>query len=181
MNFDLSDIKSDLQKTIDHLKSEYAKLQTGRASAAAVEEILVEAYGQRQPLKALASISVPEGRTLLVAPWDKSTISHVEKALQVADIGANPVNEGEQIRLVFPPMTEERRKELVKHVKTLEEEARISIRQQRHDHHSNSKKDPDRSEDEHRDFEAVLQKEVDKMNVAIDELAKKKEEDVMTV
>lgn len=168
-------------KTVEHLLSEYSKLQTGRASAALIEHILVESYGQKQPLKAVASVSVQDAHTIVVQPWDKGVLEAIDKALTVANLGTMPVNEGAQIRIVLPPMTEERRKDLVKIVKELLEEARISIRQQRHDAHSSSKKDEDRSEDEHRDFEAALQKEVDKANAEIEDHAKKKEDDVMKV
>ena len=178
---DVTAFKADLEKSIVHLRQEYAKLQTGRASSFLVESVQVEAYGQKQPLKNVASISVPDARTILIQPWDKTVLKDVEKALQIADIGSNPVNEGTQIRLSLPPMTEERRKQLVKHVKELAEEARIAIRQHRQEYHKNAKKDESRTEDEHRDFENALQEEVGTANEQIDDIAKKKEEEVMTV
>lgn len=181
MDPQLSSFQSGAQQTIVHLKSEYAKLQTGRASAALIENVHIEAYGQKQPLKALAGISVQDARTIVVQPWDKGTMADIEKALQKADLGTSPVNDGTVIRINFPPMTEERRTQMASIVHELAEEARISIRQQRKDVHSNVKKDPDRSEDEHRDFEREVQKFVDKANEEIEGIAKRKEEEVMTV
>lgn len=178
---ELQTLQSGLQKTIAHLKEEFSRLQTGRASAALVEHVLVDAYGQTQPLKAVAGISVADARTITVQPWDKGVLSDVETALVKADLGAMPVNEGSLIRIVLPPMTEERRKDLVKVVKQLAEEAKISVRQQRQEVHSSVKKDEERTEDEHRDFENDVQKEVDKANKEIEEMASKKEEEVMTV
>ena len=178
---DISSLKSELQKTIAHLKAEYAKLQTGRASAALVEGVLVEAYGQTQPLKAVAGISIADARTITVQPLDKAVMGDIEKALTKADLGTSPVNDGVLIRIILPPMTEERRKQLSKVVHELAEEARISVRQHRKEFHSNAKKDEERSEDEHRSYETAVQKEVDAANTEIEELAKKKEEDVMTV
>lgn len=177
----LQSFQSDLQKTIAHLKTEFAKLQTGRASAGLVEHVMVEAYGQKQPLKAIAGISVQDGRTIVVQPWDKSILIAVEKALQKAELGTSPVNEGAQLRIVLPSMTEERRHDLVKVVKTLAEEARISARKQRQEVHVSGKKDAGRSEDEHRGFEENVQKAVDAANKEIGDLAAGKEKEIMTV
>ena len=181
MDSSIQSLKSELQKTISHLKEEFAKLQTGRASASLVENVQVEAYGQKQPLKAVAGISVQDAKTIVIQPWDKGTIGNVEKALVKADLGTMPVNEGTLIRIVLPPMTEERRLDLVKMVKNLAEEARVSVRRHRQEVHSNAKKDSERTEDEHRDFEEAVQKEVDHANKEIEEIAGKKEEDVMKV
>ena len=177
----LQPLQSGISKTIDHLKSEFAKLQTGRASAALVENVQVEAYGQKQPIKAIAGISIQDARTITIQPWDKSVLADTEKALIKADLGTTPVNDGVLLRISLPPMTEERRGQLTKVVKELAEEARISIRQQRQEVHTNSKNDKDRSEDEHRDFEREVQKFIDKANEEIEEIAKRKEEELMTV
>ena len=181
MDPQLSSFQSGTQQTIVHLKSEFAKLQTGRASAALVENVIVDAYGQKQPLKALAGISVQDARTIAVQPWDKKTLADIEKALQKADLGTSPVNDGVMIRIILPPMTEERRTQLAKVVHELAEEARISVRQQRQEVHTNMKKDSERTEDQHRDFERSLQEIVDKANKEIEELSEKKEKVVMTV
>jgi len=181
MDQQFSTFQGHLTKTIEHLKSEFSKLQTGRASAALIEGVLVEAYGQIQPMKAVSGISVQDAKTMLVQPWDTSILADVEKALIKANLGCMPTNEGSQMRIVLPPMTEERRKQLVKVVKELAEEAKISVRQQRQEVHTNAKRDTSRSEDEHRTFEDNVQKEVDKANSEIEDLAKKKEEDVMKI
>lgn len=181
MDSQLQIFQSNLQKTFSHVKSEYAKLQTGRASTALVESIPVEAYGQVQQLKAIAGVSVQDARTILIQPWDKTIISSVEKALVKANLGTSPVNDGAQIRIILPQMTEERRWDLVKIVKELAEEARITVRKLRQEVHTNSKKDATRTEDQHRMFEADVQKAVDAMNKDIESLAKKKEEEIMKI
>ncbi|MBT3835072.1 ribosome recycling factor [Candidatus Peribacteria bacterium] len=178
---DINLFKKGMQKTTEHLKMEYAKLQTGRASASLVEGIMIDAYGQKQPLKGVAGISIQDARTIVIQPWDKGVMQQIESAIRDANIGVNPVNDGVVIRLNLPPMTEERRLQIVKIVKELAEEARISVRQQRQEFHSNSKRDESRSEDEHRDFETALQKEVDKANKELEEISKSKEEDIMQV
>lgn len=166
-------------KVLHFLKMEYGKLQTGRANAALLEHISVEAYGQKMDLKAVASIAVQDARSLVVQPWDKSTLQAVEKALQQANIGANPVNDGVVLRLNFPQMTEERRKELVKIVHKLAEEARISIRKQRQDIHDGLKGEKD--EDVKKTLQDDLQKLVDKANEQIDAVRKSKEEEILKV
>lgn len=119
----------EFEGSINHLKEELQTLRVGRANPMMVENLSVDAYGTKTPLKQLASITVPTPRTMLVAPWDKGVVKAVEQAIREADIGINPVNEGEQIRLVIPQLTEESRKELVKSVAEKMERARISIRQ----------------------------------------------------
>lgn len=170
-----------LKSTIEHLKTEYARLQTGRASAAVVEHVQVDAYGQMQPLKAIAGISIQDARTIVVQPWDRGIIGNIEKALQQGNLGTNPVNDGTVLRIILPPMTEERRKSLVKTVHALAEEAKISVRQQRQQVHTNVKKDKSRSEDEHFRLEKQAQELVDRTNAEIGELAKRKEQEMMTV
>ena len=177
----LTTLQSGLKHTLDHLRSEYARLQTGRASAALVESVPVLAYGQTQPLKALAGISVQDARTIVVQPWDKGTLGDIEKALQKVDLGTNPVNDGIVLRIVLPPMTEERRKQLVKVLHTLAEEARISIRQHRQDAHTAVKHDKARAEDERFRLDKQIQEAVDKVNTEIEQLAKKKEQEVMKI
>lgn len=171
--------KTEADKVIQHLHSEFAKLQTGRAQAVLVEDVEVEAYGSRQPLKTLAGISVPEARQILIQPWDRSIMGAVEKALTIADLGANPVNDGVGIRLNFPPMTEERRAQLVKVVGKLAEEARIAIRQRRQDAHDAIKLE--KEEDVKETQIDWLQKAVDEANAKVAEAAEKKEKEVMTV
>src|SRR3989338_10378087 len=119
----------EFSQAVSSLKDELATLRVGRANPLMVENILVEAYGARTPLKQLASISVPEARTLLIQPWDKSMAKDIEKSIQAANIGINPVNEGQQIRLTVPQLTEESRQELTKSVGEKEEKTRVMIRQ----------------------------------------------------
>lgn len=170
-----------IAESLSHLQSEFAKLQTGRASAALVESVPVEAYGQMQPLKALAGISVQDARTLVIQPWDRGILADVEKALIKANLGTQPVNEGTIIRIVLPPMTEERRMQLKKLVHELAENARVSVRQKRQEVHTNAKRDKERTEDEHRNFEEEINEMVKKANAEIEGMAKRKEEEVMRV
>ena len=172
------------KKALGHLKSEFAKLQVGRASAALVEGILVEAYGTKQPLKAVASISVPDPKSLQIQPWDRSQLAAIEKGIIAADMGVTPVNDGLSIRLNFPQLTEERRVEMSKVVHKMAEEAKISIRQARADAHASFReleKEKSMTEDEVHGAEKKLQERVDHYNKEVEEMAKKKEADVMTV
>ncbi|OIO54882.1 ribosome recycling factor [Candidatus Peregrinibacteria bacterium CG1_02_54_53] len=171
---------AEAEKVLHFLQTEFSKLQTGRASAALVEHIDVEAYGHHQQLRTLAGISVQDARTIVIQPWDRSVMSNIEKALQVADLGSSPVNDGQVIRISLPLMTEDRRKELTKLVQKLAEEAKITVRQHRQailDKIKNEEKD----EDVRYTQQDELQKLVDKTNQSIEELRKKKEEEVMTV
>lgn len=171
--------ESSVKKTLDHLHNEFAKLQTGRANAALVETIAVEAYGQRMEIKSVASISVQDARSMVIQPWDKSVLSAVEKAIQLANIGVNPVNDGIAVRLNFPPMTEERRTQITKLVHQLSEAAKISIRQERQKSNDMIKEVADENEKERLTKE--LQKHVDDANKKIEDSAKKKEQEVMTI
>ena len=170
---------SERSKILDFLHAEYAKLQTGRANTLMVENTPVEAYGQTQPLKAVAGITIEDARTILVQPWDKGVLADVEKALLQLDLGTAPTNDGSHIRIVLPPMTEERRKMLAKTVHELAEDARISVRNHRHD----AKTEIEKEADEDVKFTALdeLQKHVDDANKKIDDSMKKKEEEVMTL
>lgn len=176
--------KQKMQGHLNHLHEEYGKLQTGRASGAMVEGVMVESFGAKMPLKGVASISVPESNQILIQPWDKSQLSAVEKAIIEANLGLNPQNDGVVIRLTIPPLTEERRKDLVKTVHRLAEEARVSIRQDRQDANNKIKqlkKDGEITEDDVKRLEKELQDLVDDFNKHIEASAKKKDEDVMTV
>jgi ribosome recycling factor len=175
----IASFSADTDKVLQYLQVEFSKLQTGRANASLVEHIDVDAYGQRQPMKAVAGISISDAKTIVIQPWDRSILQAVEKAIQQADIGINPMNDGAVIRLSLPPMTEERRSQLVKIVQKLAEEARISIRQARQKAHDAIKADP--NETLRNSLQNELQKEVDKANERIDELKDKKEEEVMKV
>ncbi len=164
---------------MQHLLSELSKLQTGRANAALIEHIDVEAYGQKMQMKAVASISVSDARTIVIQPWDKTVLGAIEKAVQNSNMGVNPVNDGIVIRISLPMMTEERRKELQKIVHKLAEEARISLRQHRQKAVDAIKQDKD--EDVRSTLEGQLQKEVDAFNGKIDDARAHKEDEVMKV
>lgn len=171
---------TEADKVLKFLQNEFSKLQTGRASASLVDHLEVEAYGHRQQLKTLAGVTVQDARSLVIQPWDRSIISNVEKALQLANLGTSPVNDGQVLRINLPPMTEERRKELVKVVQRLAEEAKITLRQHRQavlDKIKTEEKDEDARFTQQDD----LQKLVDKANLQIEDLRKKKEQEVMTV
>lgn len=178
------DLTTDIAKAIDHLKEEYAKLQIGRANVALVEDLNVESYGSMMPMKATANISCPDAKTIKIEPWDKSVLPEIEKSIQIANIGLNPQNMGEYILVPIPPMTEDRRKEIVKLVHELAENARISVRTGRHEAMKQIKHQKDEgelSEDQQKDAEAEVQEKVDEANKSIDELMKHKESDVMSV
>ncbi len=180
----LKNAQTEFDQALSHLKEEYSKLQIGRASAALVEGIMVEAYGSKQPIKAMASISIPDAKSIQVQPWDRSQLSAVEKAIQNSDLNINPVNDGLSLRLNLPQMTEERRKDLTKVVHRLAEEARIAVRHPRQKAIEKAKeqqKNGDITEDQLRGFEKQLQERVDQVNKTIEEAAKSKEQDVMTV
>ncbi|OGJ51656.1 ribosome recycling factor [Candidatus Peregrinibacteria bacterium RIFOXYB2_FULL_32_7] len=173
--------KQAFEKAVSYLQGELARLQVGRANTALVEGIQVDAYGQKQVLRNLANISVPDSKTLRIEPWDKSVVSSVEKAIRESDLGLNPANQGGVILLSIPPLTEERRKNLVKIVHRLAEEGKISIRQSRQDTHNKIKNENEFTEDEIKGAEKKLQEAVDNFNEKIDETRRKKEEEVMTV
>lgn len=169
---------ADAEKVLAALRSEFSKLQTGRANAALVEHIMIDAYGQKQDLRSLCGISVDQ-RSIVVQPWDRSILGTIEKALMQADLGASPINDGVVIRITLPSMTEERRKHLQKVVHQLAEESRVSLRKHRQVVHDAIKSEKD--EDVKETLNQELQKAVDECNAHIAELAKKKEEEVMKV
>lgn len=164
-------------KALSYLKEEFSKLQIGRASAGLVESLVVDAYGAMQPVKAVASISVPDGRTIQIQPWDKGMLGAIEKAVVNSDLNLNPTNNGVSVILNIPPLTEDRRRDLVKVVNRLAEEAKISVRNARHDALSGVKRlehEGGMTEDERKHAEKKLQEKVEAVNTEISELAKKK-------
>lgn len=176
--------EAEMKKVVDHLKTEYSHLQIGRASAALVEGVMVEAYGSNQPLKALAHISVPDAKTIQIQPWDKSTFAAIERGIMMANLGLTPNNDGIVIRINIPPLTEERRRDLTKVVHKLAEDARISVRHARQtmmDKIKGQEKSKEISEDIAKGLEKKLQERVDAVNQDVEMLAKGKEADVMKV
>ncbi len=180
----ITHLKEELQKALDYLHKEYASLQIGRASTGLVETIDVEAYGAIQPLKNMANISCPDAKTIQVQPWDKSVVGTVEKAIRDCGLGLNPVNNGSALMITIPPLTEERRKDLVKIVHKEAEEAKVAVRQARHNAINklkNLEKEKEISEDDLKTQEKKVQESVDETNKKIEEDAKHKDNEVMSV
>ncbi|MFA7278244.1 MAG: ribosome recycling factor [Candidatus Gracilibacteria bacterium] len=180
----IDDATAQMKKAIEHLKDEFSKLQVGRATPALVEDVKVDAYGSLQPLKAVASVSVPDAKTIQIQPWDRGLLGAIEKGIQIANIGLTPNNDGVYIRINIPPLTEERRKDLVKVVSRYSEEAKITIRNTRQDTNNSfnaMKKNSEMTEDELHAGMKVVQDHVDRSNREIEEMSKKKEQDIMTV
>jgi len=172
------------QAAVDHLHQEFAKIQTGRANPALVEGLMVESYGTKMPLKSLANITIPDAHSIAIQPWDRGQIANVEKAIRESSLGLNPMNNGLAIHLNLPPLTEERRKELVKVVGKYAEEAKITLRNARHEALDSLKeleKNKEIGEDLLLTNEKEVQRHVDELNLQIEESAKKKEKEVMTV
>ena len=172
--------KSNFEKTIAHFKESLGKVRTGRATTGLVDSLMVDYYGSRSPLKQIASISVPEPRTILIAPWDKSTLALIEKAIRESDLGLNPMNDGQSIRINVPALTEERRREFVKILNLEAENARVSVRKLREDVWDEIQK-MNIGEDDKFQGKEKLQKVVDEYNAIIEDIRKKKEAEIMQV
>ncbi|MDR2673274.1 MAG: ribosome recycling factor [Coriobacteriales bacterium] len=175
---------AQMDKTLENLAHEFGAIRTGRASAASIERINVDYYGASTPITQLASVKSPDAHLLVIEPWDKSALKDIEKALMASDLGITPSNDGTTIRLPFPPLTEERRRELVKQCRAIAEDAKVSIRNIRRD--ANSKlerliKDESLSKDEEHRAEEQTQKLTDIHVNRISEALKKKEAEVMEV
>lgn len=173
-----------MKHAVEVTAHDFGRIRTGRANPMVLEAITVDYYGTETPITQCANISVPEGRQLLIAPYDKSMLGPIEKAIQASDLGVNPNNDGQAIRLNFPPMTEERRKELVKQVAQRAEEGCVAVRNVRHhtlNHIRQMQKDKELSEDELRSLEKQLQDLTDKYVAETHEIQKKKEADVMEI
>ena len=174
------DVTEKMDKTIENLEKKFTTVRAGRANPSSLDGIMVEYYGSMTPLKQLATISVPEARQLLIKPFDKSSLSGIEKAIISSNLGYNPGNDGETIRIVIPELTEERRRELAKQVKSLAEEAKVSIRNIRHDALEDVKK-AELPEDEEKGMEKDIQDMVNEYNKKIDNALKEKEQELLTV
>lgn len=180
----LDDAKRRMDKSVDTTAHEFNTVRTGRASAALLDRIQIDYYGQQTPLKQLATINVPEPRLLTIQPYDPGSIKTIERAIQESELGLTPNNDGKLIRLPIPQLTEERRKELVKVVKHLAEEGRVAVRNVRRDVMHDLKelvRDGDVGDDEERRAEDRAQKLTDEHVARIDDLLKKKEEEIMEV
>ncbi len=179
-----SPIKDKMDKTIDTLKRELHSVRTGRATPALLDRIHVDYYGTPTPVNQLANISVPEPRLLVIQPWDKGIIQEIEKAIQKSDLGLNPMNDGSVIRIAIPPMTEERRVELVKLVRKMGEDAKVAIRNLRRDANDDIRKQEKAGElstDESRRRQEDVQKLTDQYIQEVDKLIRDKEQDIMEV
>ncbi|MGO3049684.1 ribosome recycling factor [Staphylococcus casei] len=180
----INDTKSKMQKSIDSLSRELANISAGRANSNLLNGVNVDYYGAPTPVQQLASISVPEARLLVIAPYDKSSVANIEKAINAANLGVNPSSDGEVIRISIPALTEERRKDLVKDVKKIGENAKVAIRNVRRDSNDELKKqqkDGDITEDDLKGQTDDVQKLTDDSIKKIDSLLEEKEKDIMSV
>lgn len=176
--------KERMEKTITALKLQYNSIRAGRANAAVLDRIAVDYYGVPTPINQMAAISVPDARTLAIQPWDASALKLIEKAIQASDLGINPSNDGRIIRLAFPPLTEERRKQISKDVSKFAEEAKVAIRQIRRDSIEiieKMKKNSEITEDDLKDGKEELQKITDDFIKKIDEIAAAKTKEIMEI
>ena len=176
--------ESKMSKSIDSISADFAAVRAGRANAAVLDRIMVDYYGTPTPIQQIASISSPDPRSLVIQPWDSSAVKLIEKAIQNSDLGINPQNDGKCIRLTFPQLTEERRKELVKQIHKYAENGKVAVRNIRRDAMDNFKKQEKKSEiteDELKQAEKDLQKLTDDSCKKIDELLAKKEKELMSV
>ena len=181
---DYEDLKERMGKTINNFVEKLAEVRAGRANPAILNKVKIDYYGTPTPINQVAGISVPEARLIVIQPWDLSVLKEIEKAILASDIGINPNNDGKVIRLAFPELNEERRKELVKDVKKMAEEAKVAVRAIRRDGIEEAKaeqKEGNMTEDELKNAENEIQKLTDKHVEEIDELLAKKEKEIMSV
>ncbi|MBQ6885282.1 MAG: ribosome recycling factor [Clostridia bacterium] len=184
MNELIKNTEQKMGKSIDALDREYKSIRAGRANAAVLDRVSVDYYGVPTPVQQMAAISVPEPRTLLITPWDKTTLKDIEKAILTSEIGINPQNDGTCIRLNFPPLTEERRKDIVKDIRKKGEDAKVAVRNQRRDALDKLKalkKNNAITEDDESNGEKKIQNLTDKFCKEIDELANVKEKEIMEI
>ena len=184
MNSNLKVYDEKMNKSVDILAKDYAAIRAGRANPAVLDKVTVEYYGAPTPINQMAAVSVTEARTLTIQPWDRSTLKEIEKAIQTSDIGINPQNDGSVIRLIFPPLTEERRKELAKDVKKKGDAAKTAVRNIRRDGNDafkKSNKAKEISEDEYAELQEKLQKITDKYVAMVDKAVEAKTKEIMTV
>ena len=184
MNEVIENIKPKMQKAIESLSHEFNKIRTGRANPSILDSVKFDYYGNLTPINQAANISVEEGRTLAISPWDKSLIAEIEKAIMSSDLGLNPSTSGDLIRLTMPALTEETRQEYIKQARAEAENSRISIRNTRRDANNTAKdqqKAGDFSEDDLKRIEELVQKETDHFIGLVDSELKKKEEDLLEI
>lgn len=184
MGFDLKQYETMMNRTIEALGEEFAVIRAGRANPRVLDDVRVDYYGTLSPIQAVANVSVPEPRMIQIQPWEANLIKDIEKAILASNIGITPNNDGKIIRLVFPELTEERRKDLVKDMKKIAEKSKVSIRNTRRDANDEvkkMKKDSNISEDQAKAYEEDIQKMTDKYTEKIEKLAAEKEEEILTI
>ncbi|MCU6743610.1 MULTISPECIES: ribosome recycling factor [Suilimivivens] len=182
MNEKIKIYDEKMQKTIDHLEADYQGIRAGRANPHVLDRLRVDYYGTPTPIQQVGNVTIPEARMIQIAPWEKSLIKEIEKAILASDIGITPSNDGSVIRLVFPELTEERRKDLVKEVKKKAEECKVAVRNIRRDGNEAFKKiAKEISEDEVKQLEEELQKITDKYIKEVDKLTEAKSAEILTV
>lgn len=170
-----------MEKAVEVVEKELMTIRTGRANPGILDRVNVEYYGSKTPLKGIANISVPEGRTLVVNPFDMSALADIEKAIIESDLGLNPSNDGKKIIITIPELTKDRREELVKQTKKIIEEGKVAVRNVRRDVLNDAKKSAEMTEDESRNFSNEVQKVTDKYIAKIDELSNSKEKELLTI
>ena len=184
MNVDFAEYSRRMDKALDHLAEEFGAVRAGRANAKVLDRITVEYYGSETPLNGVATISTPDARTLVIQPWDSSLLKEIQKAIQASELGINPQNDGKVIRLIFPQLTEERRKDLTKQVKKYAEDAKVAMRNIRRDgmdYIKKLKKDSTITEDDQKKAEKDLQDILDKYIKKVDEALAAKEKELMSI
>ena len=184
MNPELKLYEEKMTKTLSVLREELGSIRAGRANPAVLDKLVVDYYGAPTKINQLAAVSVSEARTLVIQPYDKSTLKSIEKAIQASDVGINPQNDGSVLRLVFPPLTEERRKEIAKSISKMGEESKVAIRSIRRDANEKfkaMKKSSEITEDDQKELENDTQKMTDKFISEIDKTTSEKEKEIMSV
>ena len=181
IQFIIDSAKESMDSAIDHLKKQFLNIRAGKASPAMLGNVMVDYYGSQTPLAQVANVNTPDGRTITIQPWEKGMIQPIEKAIQIANLGFNPMNNGEQLIINVPPLTEERRRELAKQAKAEAEDAKIGVRNARKDANNDIKKLEDASEDLQKNAEADVQTLTDNSFKRIDELLVNKDKEIMTV
>ena len=184
MSVDFKDFARRMEGALSHLEEDFGSVRAGRANAKVLDRITVEYYGSETALSGVATISTPDARTLVIQPWDTKLLKEIQKAIQISDLGINPQNDGRVIRLVFPQLTEERRKDLAKQVKKYAEDAKVALRNIRRDgmdYVKKLKKNSEITEDDQKKAEKDLQDLLDKMIKKVDEALANKEKELMSI
>ena len=180
----LNTAKEKMEKTLKVLGSDFAAIRAGRANPAVLDRIMVDYYGTTTPINQMAAVSVQDARVLVIQPWDKSSLKAIEKAIQASDLGINPANDGSVIRLAFPQLTEERRKDLCKEIKKLGEESKVAVRSIRRDANDKikaMKKNSELTEDDVKQFDKDIQKLTDKYVESVDSAVSVKEKEILSI